>query len=91
MDGHTHLLHEVGDAADVILVAVGEEEAAQLVLVLDEICGVGNDRVNAVHIVLREAHAAVDHDHIPAVFQHGDILADLVEAAQRNDFQFFTQ
>ena len=91
VDGHFDILHQVGNAADMILVAVGQEKTPQFVLVLYQIGGVGNDRVNAVHIVFREAHTAVYHDHVPAILQNGDIFADFVQAAQRDDFQFFAQ
>ena len=91
VDRNPQILHQVGNAADVVLMAVGDKKAPQLVLVLDQIRGIGDDRIDAVHVVLGEAHAAIDHDHIPAVFQHGDIFADLIEAAQRNNFQFFAQ
>ena len=35
----------------------------------------------SVHILIGESHAAVDDDHISAVFQNGDILADLIQTA----------
>jgi len=38
---------------------------------------------------IREAHAAVDDDDLAAVLIDGHVLADLVETAKRNDFQFF--
>lgn len=42
-------------------------------------------------VVLGEAEAAVDNDHVLAVFQHGHVLADLIQTAERNDLQFFCQ
>ena len=91
VDGAVELLHRVGDAADVILVAVRQEHAADLLLILDQIGHVGNDEIDAVHIALGEAEAAVNDDDVLAVFQYRDILADLVETAERDDFQFFCQ
>ena len=69
--------------------AVGEEDAPDLIPVLDEIAHVGDDHVDAVHIVIGESHAHVHHDDVVAVLVDGEILPDLVESAQRNDFQFF--
>ncbi len=65
---------------------MGQEHAADAVLVLDEIRHVGDDKIDAVHILVREAQAAVDDDDILAVFQHGHILTDLIQAAKRDDF-----
>ena len=89
VDGHVHLLEHIGDGADVILVAMGDEEAAEATAVFDEVADIGNDAVDAVHVVAGEGHAAVHHDDLAAVLIDGHVLADLVEAAQRDDFQFF--
>ena len=84
-------LQHIRQRADVVLVAVGDEEAAELLLVFRKIGDVRNDKVHAVHVVLGEAEAAVDDDHVLAVFQHGHVLADLIQTAERNDLQFFYQ
>ena len=69
-----------------VLVPVGDEHAADTVLVLDKIAHVGDDAVDAVHVVAGEGHAAVDHDDLAAVFVNGHILADLIETAEGDDF-----
>ena len=74
-----------------VLVSVGDEQPPDTALVLDEVCGVGDDQVDAVHVPVREAHAAVHHDDLSAVLIDGHVLADLVEAAKRDDFHFFCQ
>ena len=89
VDGHVHLFKDVGNGAHMVLVAVGDEEASDAGAVLDEVGHVGDDAVDAVHIVPGKGHAAVHDDDLPAVLVGGHILADLVETAQRNDFQFF--
>ena len=76
-------LQHIRQRADVVLVAVGDEEAAELLLVFRKIGDVRNDKVHAVHVVLGEAEAAVDDDHVLAVFQHGHVLADLIQTAER--------
>ena len=82
------LLDHIGDRADVILVAVGNENAADLVAVALQIGHVRNHQINAQHILLREDGTAVqDHD-IVRIFQHIDIFADFFNPAQRDDFQF---
>ena len=91
VDGAVYLPHGVGDGADVVFVSVGDKEAPQLILVGNQIGEIGNYQIHAVHILLGEAHAAVHHNHVLAVFQHRNILADLVQTAKRDNFQFFSQ
>ena len=91
IDGRVDPVHHIRQRADVVLVAVGDEEAAELLLIFCKIGDVRNDKVHAVHVVLGEAEAAVDDDHVLAVFQHGHVLADLIQTAERNDLQFFCQ
>ena len=90
VDGGVHRAQHIGQGPDVVLVSVGDEDAPDLLLVLDEVAHVGDDHVDAVHVVIGEAHAAVHHHDVVAVLVHGEVLADLVETAQRNNFQFFS-
>ena len=78
MDRGVDGLEDVGQGADVILMPVRNEDAAQLLRVVDEVGYVGDYEIHAVHIVLGEAQTAVHDDHVPAVFQHGHVLPDLV-------------
>ena len=91
VDRGLDLLQHVGQRADVVLVAVGQEDAADFLLVLDEVRHVGDHQIHAVHVALGKAHAAVHNDDVAAIFQHGHILADLIETAQAHNFQFFSQ
>ena len=91
VDGAVHLLHTIRNRTDVVLVAVGDEHTPQLLLIGHQIGKIRDDQVHAVHILLREAHAAVHHDHVLAVLQDGDVLTDLIQTAQRDNFQFFSQ
>ena len=72
-----------------ILMAVGDENTADLLLVLDQVADIGDDHINAVHIIIGETHTAVHYHDVAAVFIHRQVLADLIETAQRNNFQFF--
>ena len=91
MDWGQDLLQGVGQGTDVVLVAMGDEEAPKLSLIFDQIGEVGNHQVHPVHVLFREAHAAVHHDHVLAILQDGDIFTDFVETAQGDNFQFFCQ
>ena len=71
--------------------SVGHKQAPELLRVLSQIGKIGDHQIHAVHLFIGKSHTAVDDDHILAVFQHRDILADLIQTAQRNNFQFFCQ
>ena len=90
IDGRIHRTQHIGDGPDVVLMSVGDEDAPDLALVLDEIAHIGNDHVDAVHIVIREPHAAVHNDDVVAILIDRQVLTDLVQTAQRDDFQFFS-
>ena len=89
LDGEIDLLENIGNRADVILVSVGDEKTPQAVVVLHQVADVGDDAVDAVHIIAGKCHTAVHHDDLAAILIHGHILADLVKTAKRDDFQFF--
>ena len=72
-----------------VLVAVGDEQSPDPGAVLDEVAHIGDDAVDAVHIVPGEGHAAVHYDDLAAVLIGGHVLSDLVETTQRDNFQFF--
>ena len=79
------LRQDVGQAADVILVGVGDEERLDVSLALLEIGDVGHDQVDAEHLLVGEHQPAVDHDDFVAVFEDVHVLADLAHPAERDD------
>ena len=84
-----HLAQHIRQAADVILVSVGDEIAAQLLVVALEVGGIRDDQIHAQHVVVRKRQTAVDDDDVVAVFDHGHVLADLIQTAQGYNLQFF--
>ena len=89
VDGGVEGPQDIGQRPNVVLVTMGEEDAPDAVLILDEIAHVGDDHVDAVHVVVREPHAHVHHDDVVSVLVDREVLADLIQTAQGNDFQFF--
>ena len=86
VDRHARELGEdVGQRADVVLVGVGDEERAHLGAVLLEVADVGDDEVDAEHLLVREHEAAVDDDDVVAVLEDVHVLADLPHPAERDD------
>ena len=87
VDGRLELAHQVRQAADVVLMAVGDEDTAHAVSVLQHIGEVRDDGVHAGHGLVREDLAAVDDDDVVAVLVGRHVLADLAHAAQRDHAQ----
>ena len=85
VDRHIEFFEQVRQAADVVLVPVGDEQALDAVLVLQHVGEIGDDQINTEHIGIRENQAAVDQDHIALAFIQGDVFADFAQAAQRAD------
>ena len=81
-------VHEqVRQSASMVLVAVGDHNAAKLMLVLEDIGVVRQDKVDAGHVVIGEHEASIDEDHVVPVLEGGHVLADTIKATQRDDLQ----
>ena len=79
-------LHDqIGQPADVILVAVGEEDAEQTVESLGDVRVVAHDQVDAVQLRFGKLDPRVDDDHVSAELDERRVLADLAHAAHRAD------
>ena len=79
-------LEHIRHSADVVLVAVGQDDAADAAGVGFEIADIRQNNVDTVHILVGETHAAIDHDNVAAKFIGSHILADLAETAKRDNF-----
>ena len=82
VDRHVDLGEEVGHGADVVLVAVGQNQGADLRLVLLEESQVGHDQVDAQQFGVGEHHPAIDDDDVVAVADGGHVHAELAQSAQ---------
>ena len=71
-----------------ILVSVRDYDSADAGGIGLEIADVRQNHVDAVHILVREAHAAVNDDYIAAELKCSHVLSYLAKSAQRNDLQF---
>ncbi len=73
--------------AEVILVAVGDDDRLDVVDPLAQVREVRQHEVDAHHLGGREAQPAVDHDDAVAVLDDGEVLPDLADASEREDAQ----
>ncbi len=71
-----------------ILVAVGNDEAPQLLAVLEKVRDIGDDQVHPKHLFLWEHEAGVDGDDVVAALEQHHVLADLAEAAEGDNADF---
>ena len=87
VQGRGHLAQNIRRCADMILMPVGEQVAADVLLLGHQIAHIGDHQINAQHILLGEDAAAVHHNDIVLVFEDRHVLADFIHAAQGDDAQ----
>ena len=78
---------QVRNGADVVLVAVGEDDRLDVVEAILEVAEVGKHEVDAWLVFFGEEHPAVDDEEAAVEFDHVHVPADLAEAAERNHAQ----
>ena len=78
---------QVRQRADVVLVRVREQHGSYAVTAVGEIRHVREDQVDAEVLVPREGEPGVDDDDLAVELVDGHVLADLADAAERNDPQ----
>ncbi len=87
-DGDVEFREHPGKAADVVLVAVGEDDSANALAVLDEVGDVGDDDVDAEKLGFGEHEPGVDDDNVVSPADGHAVHAELAEAPERDDLQF---
>ena len=77
-----------GKRADVIFVAVGQDDAANPLAVLDEIGDVGNNDVDAEQFGFGEHESGVDDENVVSPANGHAVHAEFAEASERDNLQF---
>ena len=83
--GNVDFLEQIRQPADMVLVAMGQHHAPELVNIPLQVGKVRNDNIHPQHFRIRERQTAVDQEHVVSTFHNRHILADLVQAAQGNN------
>src|SRR4029077_4977851 len=83
VDRDVELLPRIRQAADVVFMAVAQEDAEHVAAAVEQIGDVGEDQVDAEHVLLREHQACVDDEDLFLPLQSPHVDADFAEAAQR--------
>ena len=88
-DGHliVEVLQQIRKRTGVVLVAVGDDDTAEFLLVFKNVGVVGKHQVNTGLGVVGEHKAGVDEHHVVAALEDRHVLTDAVKAAERNDLQ----
>ena len=89
VDRDVQLAEHVGQRADMVLVAMGEDDAANPVFPLHEVGDVGYDQVDPRHLILGEHDTRVDDQDLALALDDRHVLADLAQPAQRDDRNFW--
>ena len=82
VDGQINLLEQVGDRADVIEVAVGDDEPCDAGLVLHQPVEIWHHQLNSQRLLVREGHSAVDDQQHPVLLKDGTVHSNLTKAAK---------
>src|ERR1700758_1094130 len=83
--GHVQLGEDPGQAADVVFVAVGEDDSAHMVAVLDEVGDVGDDDVDTEQLGFGEHQPGIDDEDVVFVAEGEAVHAELAQSAEGND------
>lgn len=88
-DGHliVEVLQQIRKRTGVVLVAVGDDDAAELFLVLQNVGVIREHQIDTGLRVVGEHEASVDEHHVVAALEDRHVLADAIKAAERDDLQ----
>ena len=79
--------HDIRHAADVILVAMGQDQRLQLAAPRLDVREIGDNKVDAKLIRFREHHAGIDQDGGVLPRDRHHVHAELAQAAERDDLE----
>src|SRR6478752_4457571 len=80
-------LEQVRHGADVVLVAVREDDGLDVVEPVGDVGEVRQDEVDSGVVVLGEEHAAVDDEQLALRLEHGHVASDLAQPTECDDPQ----
>ena len=82
VDRQIDLLEQVGHRADVVEVAVGDDEPCDAGLVLHQPVEIRHHQLNPQRLLVREGHSAVDDQQHPVLLEDGTVHSNLTKAAK---------
>ena len=85
VDGRRRRRERVRERADVVLVAVRQQDSAHAVAALGEVLEVGDDEVDAGHLGGGEEHAGVEQQQVVLPLEDHRVQPELTQAPERNE------
>jgi len=86
VDGRLHLRQQVGQRTRVILVTVGDDNAAHLAAVLNQVGEIRDDIVHAQHVIFGEHQTAIHDEDVLAVFIDHAVPSNFPQTTQGGNF-----
>jgi hypothetical protein len=74
----------MGDATNMIFMAVGNNHGANALVILAQIAGIRQNNVDAMHAIAGEGKATVNQHQVIAILKHTGIFANLMQSPQGN-------
>ena len=74
--GHVYFIEQVGQAADMVFVTMGNDDSSYFVPVFNQVTHVRDDEVDAEHIVIGEGQTGIDDDNVVSVLDNRHVFAD---------------
>ena len=87
VDGNLEFAEDPWKSADVVFVAVGKDDGADVFPVLGEVGDVGYDDVDAEQLRFREHEAGINDDYVVFPADREAVHSEFAEAAEGDDFQ----
>ncbi len=82
VDGGLNLGQHMVQRADVILVAVGDDDPAHLIAAAEHIIKIGDDVIHAQHIAVGEHQAGIHNQDLALIFIHHHIFTNFPQSTQ---------
>ena len=87
IDRHIHLLQDIGQCADMVLMTVGDDKALHLVNIVRKVSNIRDHEVDPQHIILRKSQTAVHNNNTVFIAKGSNVHPNLLESAKRYDLQ----
>ena len=75
----------MANCAHMVFVAVGKEDALDFVQLIHQIVVIGDNIINAEHVVFGEHNTRINDEDMVLIFDGGHVLADFATPAKGND------
>ena len=88
--GHVQVFVKIGQTTRMVLVAMRDNDAPQLVCMFEHVRVIRQNEVDARMIVIREHEPSIVEHHVVTALEHSHVLADGIETAQWYHFELGT-